>query len=171
VIDDCIGTHGLATLQAYQAELLQPFQPKPHWSTASRSLVSRLRGIYSLGPEADQGIGEFGTREFTGLPPIQFEAAARIGDLEETLAKVQEILFAYGEANEATAHPWWGIVRRAGLGRYDLMSGPFFSREAAEELRSVRIYHYGEKSLVYCFSGHESWQYKELRGLFKKGDR
>lgn len=76
---------------------------------------------------------------------------------------VREIVFAYGDKNDMTAHPWWGIVKRCGLGRYELLCGPFFSRESAENKRKSRIYHYGEKSLVYCFSGHDSPDYVALR--------
>lgn len=76
---------------------------------------------------------------------------------------VKDILFAYGENNDITAHPWWAIVRKGGFGRLELLCGPFFSRESAERKRTNRIYHYGEKSFVYCFSGHDSPDYVELR--------
>lgn len=65
--------------------------------------------------------------------------------------------------NEATAYPWWAIVQRAGFGRFATLAGPFFSRDSAERQRQARIYEYGQKSLVYCFSGHESRDYRELR--------
>ena len=65
---------------------------KHHWSEASASLVHRLRGIYAVGPNADQsatGQGEFGSRTFGDMPPIQFEAAQRIEDLEAELERLR----------------------------------------------------------------------------------
>lgn len=71
--------------------LLKQYAPKPYWSEASRSLVMRLRGIYAIGPGADQtgpnDEPEFGWRHHQGMPPIQFEAAQRIQDLDEELEK------------------------------------------------------------------------------------
>lgn len=49
-------------------------------------LVDRLRGIYSVGPNA-----EFGTRSFSDfVPPISLEAANRIEELEQELADLQD---------------------------------------------------------------------------------
>lgn len=85
-------------------------------------------------------------------------SAQLVEDVEELRG-----LFAEGKANnEGTAYPWWGIVKRAGRGKYEILAGPFFSRKAAEQKRTARIYSYGEKSLVYCFSGHESPDYRML---------
>lgn len=76
---------------------LKQLEPKPHWSEASKSLVMRLRGIYAVGPNADlmgpDDNPEFGWREFPDRPPIQFEAAARIEQLEEELQKYRERFF------------------------------------------------------------------------------
>jgi hypothetical protein len=75
-------------IQELEAQLKR-LEPKPHWSEASKSLVNRLRGIYAVGPNADQmgpnNQPEFGWREFPNLPPIQYEAAAHIEKLEEEL--------------------------------------------------------------------------------------
>jgi hypothetical protein len=77
--------------------ILKQLTPKPHWSEASRSLVGRLRGIYAIGPNADQmgpnDTPEFGWRKHDNTPPIQFEAAQRIQDLEEELQKYRERFF------------------------------------------------------------------------------
>lgn len=62
--------------------MLMHFAPKPHWSEESQTLVGRLRGAYPIGPVKD-GVPEFGFRHFPDRPPIQFEAAARIEQLEE----------------------------------------------------------------------------------------
>ena len=81
--------------------LLDRLNPQPHWSAASKSLVMRLRGIYAVGPNADQ-LGpddkpEFGWRDFKDqgfqVPGIQLEAAQRIQDLEEELQKYRERFF------------------------------------------------------------------------------
>ena len=51
----------------------------------SDKLTERLRGRYEIGPD-----GEFGIREFGGfIPPVCFEAAKRIDELEEALKLIQ----------------------------------------------------------------------------------
>lgn len=95
----------------------------------------------------------------------------RIIELERQLAEakrdgeqVKAILFAYGEANEATQHPYWLVLRNGVLRACDaVLAGPFFSREAAANHMMSRRYEYGDKAYVYCFSGHWSRQYKDLR--------
>lgn len=86
------------------------------------------------------------------------------------LAKAREILFAYTD-NEITADPWWCVVRNGSFGSMVVLEGPFFSRERAEALRNARLYEYGAKSYVYCFSGHRSQHYKELRAAIGAPDR
>jgi hypothetical protein len=73
--------------------------------------------------------------------------------------------------NESTQYPWWGIVKRAGLGQYAMLAGPFFSRASAERQRKARIYEYGERSLVYCFSGHESRDFRDLMDAAREAER
>jgi len=79
----------------------------------------------------------------------------------------KEIVFSYGDQNDITAHPWWAIVQRVEIGKmtgnYAVLAGPFFSRKAAQEKLERRRYHYGKKAIVYCFSGHDSPDYVELR--------
>lgn len=90
---------------------------------------------------------------------------AALAEAREDAARLQrarEILFAYTD-NEITADPWWAVVRNGSFGRMVVLDGPFFSRERAEALRNARLYEYGAKSYVYCFSGHRSQHYKELR--------
>ena len=83
-------------------------------------------------------------------------------DKSELVAAIS-VLTTPPDKNEATAYPWWAIVRKGSFGRYIMLVGPFFSREEAEAQRKRRIYDYGEKSFVFCYSGHESSQYVELR--------
>ena len=82
----------------------------------------------------------------------------------ERLARAREILFAYTD-NEITSDPWWCVVRNGSFGRMVVLEGPFFSRERAEELRNARLYEYGAKSYVFCFSGYRSQHYKDLRSV------
>lgn len=82
-------------IEKLQQELLElkaairKYQPKDYWGEASQSLVMRLRGIYPIGPDALTGIGEFGYRVDSNRPPIQYEAAQRIHELEEQLHRLQ----------------------------------------------------------------------------------
>lgn len=69
----------------------------------------------------------------------------------------KEILFAYGDKNDFTAHPWWAT------GDYVVLAGPFFSRQSATDQLEARRHHYGHKAIVHCFSGNESRDYVELR--------
>ena len=85
---------------------------------------------------------------------------------EEKLRLAREILFAYGEENDATAQPWWAVVKRSGMGEFAILAGPFFSRRRAQEHYEARKYEY-KKAIVYCFSGHHSQHYKELREVLK----
>jgi hypothetical protein len=72
---------------------LEQYEPQPFWSTASKSMVMRLRGIYAIGPQADEGIAEFGFRDFGPVPPIQSEAAAHIEALEKELQRYRVEFF------------------------------------------------------------------------------
>ena len=82
----------------------------------------------------------------------------------ERLERAREILFAYTD-NEITSDPWWCVVRNGSFGRMVVLEGPFFSRERAEGLRNARLYEYGAKSYVFCFSGYRSQHYKDLRSV------
>lgn len=88
----------------------------------------------------------------------------RIAELEKDAERLRSVLFAYGEANEATQHPYWLVLRNGVLRACDaVLAGPFFSRDAAVNHMNARSYEYGKKAYVYCFSGHWSRQYKDLR--------
>ena len=92
-----IDSHILANQRIAELEAqLAAYQPKDHWSTATKSLVMRLRGIYAVGPNADQmGADDkpkFGWRDFGQRPPIQYEAAERIAALESALQVAREAL-------------------------------------------------------------------------------
>lgn len=78
------------------------------------------------------------------------------------MAKAHSILFAYTD-NEITAHPWWAVVRNGSFGRMLVLDGPFFSRDRAQQLLEARRHEYGPKAYVFCYSGHRSEHYIELR--------
>lgn len=82
---------------------------------------------------------------------------------ETKLSVARAVLFAYGQENEGTAHPWWAVINPHRKGPQAIIAGPFFSRERAEQYREARLYEHGPKAIVYCFSGHASWHYKDLR--------
>lgn len=85
---------------------------------------------------------------------------------EERLRAIADIVFAYGDENDATEHPWWAVVKRNQFGEHAILAGPFFSRERALWHYESRSYEYG-KAIVYCFSGHRSQHYRDLRELLK----
>ncbi len=68
--------------------------------------------------------------------------------------------------NEGTDSPWWFIVSpRSGFlsnpeAIASCITGPFFSREEAEEQLTRRRYDYSKKAIVWCASGYHSGQYK-----------
>lgn len=79
------------------------------------------------------------------------------------------------EDNECTSFPWWVIVdpqpdygRRILMGRDEerihtaaaMVTGPFFSREEAEDELKATRYNYSKRAVVYCKSGCYSRQYQ-----------
>jgi len=62
--------------------------------------------------------------------------------------------------NEITSYPWWGVVDpKRGC---DGVIGPFFSRKTAEEHLALKRHRYGPKARVFCFSGHDSADYRAV---------
>ncbi len=96
-------------------------------------------------------LGEYTTQDL-------HDAARCVGALAET----KKILFAYGDKNDATSWPWWGVAAKNRMGPSAILAGPFFSRERAEQHRKAREYDYGKGSIVYCFSGYHSHHYRDL---------
>ena len=68
--------------------------------------------------------------------------------------------------NEDTEAPYWLILDPSQNMRCDIynlssqITGPFFSREDAEEHLSIRRYAFSDRAKVFCFSGHASEKYK-----------
>lgn len=70
------------------------------------------------------------------------------------------------EKNEGTAAPYWLIIDPIQMMRPDLcmvamrmITGPFFSREAAERQLKHRSYNYSKHAVVWCLSGYYSSEY------------
>jgi hypothetical protein len=72
------------------------------------------------------------------------------------------------EDNEATAYPWWAIVDpiqnfqtgRQGVNNVaHMITGPYFSRKSAEDYLRMKRHRFGKSAAVWCFSGHQSWDY------------
>jgi hypothetical protein len=76
--------------------------------------------------------------------------------------------------NEATAYPWWVIVNPMEhmkkedaevdmLGDSEIafaITGPFFSREEAENHLTARRYAFSKGAVVWCLSGHATTVYR-----------
>ncbi len=83
------------------------------------------------------------------------------------------------DKNEATAYPYWIIIdpKVVRLASYQnrshyiacAITGPFFSREAADERLKCAAHHYSKHSIVYCASGHASSDWVKLLKMAKEG--
>lgn len=91
------------------------------------------------------------------------------------MSALAQIVLAHGENNDGTAFPWWGIAEEVKIGscrnQYAILAGPFFSRESAKSKLEARRHHYGKRAIVYCFSGHDSPDYRELFALAKSDNQ
>ena len=72
------------------------------------------------------------------------------------------------DKNEGTAEPWWVIVDPKQMMAPDpyavmmgMITGPFFSREEANEILSARRHHYSPRAVVYCASGCYTNHYRK----------
>ena len=85
-----------------------------------------------------------------------------------------KIQLEISDRNECTAAPWWAVLdprRHKMLRRGDvhglagMITGPFFSREEAQEYLDGNKHNHSDKALVYCLSGWNSGQYAEALKL------
>lgn len=67
-----------------------------------------------------------------------------------------------GDLNEATAYPFWFIAVRGLNGRNVIQAGVWFSRKSAEDHLKVKSYRYSKSAFVYCASGNESRDWRQL---------
>ncbi len=87
---------------------------------------------------------------------------------EKKMPKEIEIKLKVSTDTEATASPWWMVIdpkqnfntNSDGLRAIaSMITGPFFSREAAEEYLKRRAYAFSDNARVYCDSGYHADQY------------
>ena len=82
------------------------------------------------------------------------------------------------DKNEGTAHPYWLIIDPASVPLCNYRSrvhhiahaitGPFFSREAAEDRLKCANHHYSKHAIVYCASGYASLDWVKLLDMAGK---
>ena len=81
------------------------------------------------------------------------------------------------EKNEGTAYPFWIIIdprqnfNTGSQGLHNIanmITGVWFSREAAEEYLQSHRYNFGPHAKVYCHSGCYSADWMELSNKLKK---
>jgi hypothetical protein len=74
------------------------------------------------------------------------------------------------EENEGTSAPWWVIIdpkqnlsksREATHNIASMITGPFFSRQEAEDHLTARSHAFGCNAVVFCMSGYWSREYGE----------
>ena len=69
------------------------------------------------------------------------------------------------ENPESTSFPWWVILdpshnmRASCHSVASQITGPFFSRDAAQRQLSATRYNYSKRAVVYCLSGCYSGEY------------
>lgn len=78
-----------------------------------------------------------------------------------------KITLDISEQNESTSFPWWFIVNPH-FGTTSnpenvasCVTGPFFSREEAENELKYRSYDYSKKAIVWCGSGYHTNSYRK----------
>lgn len=70
------------------------------------------------------------------------------------------------ENNEGTSYPWWTIVdphQNMSCDIYltaGMITGPFFSRESAENFLKRTRYNFSSRAMVFCHSGNYSAEYR-----------
>lgn len=98
------------------------------------------------------------------------------------MGRIKELLASCVDPDkcESTAYPYWIIIDpKMPLASMDhlihliarAVTGPFFSREAAQEHLTLANHHFSAHAKVYCASGHASWQWQHLLRMGKHEDR
>ena len=77
-----------------------------------------------------------------------------------------KIILEVSEKNEGTSSPWWAIldpyinIKRGDVnGLAKSITGPFFSRDDAQQYLIDSGHNYSSQAIVYCLSGWNSGQY------------
>jgi len=90
-----------------------------------------------------------------------------------------KIQLEVSEENEGTESPYWLILDPMQMMKPDchhlahMITGPFFSREAAQNHLEGRRYEFSRRAVVYCASGYWSGQYHRAlkKALAKRGKK
>jgi hypothetical protein len=92
-----------------------------------------------------------------------------------------KIVIDVSDLNESTESPWWMIIdpkqllksndREACHVVSSMVTGPFFSREAAQSELTSRRYAYGKNAVVFCASGYHSAEYKDAYRAAERADK
>lgn len=79
---------------------------------------------------------------------------------------------------EGTAAPWWSIIdphqlmasndRDACHAVAHMITGPFFSRAAAQRHLENKRHRFGKNAVVFCHSGCDSWEYAQAYNKAEK---
>jgi hypothetical protein len=84
---------------------------------------------------------------------------------EEVMVKIE---IEVSDKNECTAEPWWVIVDPKQMMTPDphtvmmgMITGPFFSREEAQQALDNHRQNYSSRAVVYCASGCYTYQYRK----------
>lgn len=73
-----------------------------------------------------------------------------------------KITLDVSEKNEGTSYPWWLIIdpeqnlskdERAIYNIAGMITGPFFSRDSAQNFLNATRYNFSKHAVVYCHSG------------------
>ena len=89
--------------------------------------------------------------------------------MDDTQVKNIKIELEVSKENEGTESPWWIIIDpRQNFNTNDnglyavasMITGPFFSRESAQEFLDRTHYNFSKNAKVYCHSGYYSDEYK-----------
>lgn len=152
----------------------KPFSPKPdllQWTyfkmvdpswekwRQSNNLTSKAIADWGDGSSFETGLGYASDEEKSALRTMMASALDP-------------------DKNEATAYPYWIIIDPTvvRLCNYHdrshyiacAVTGPFFSREAANYNLRVRSHHYSKHTIVYCASGHASEDWVKLLKMAKE---
>ena len=81
---------------------------------------------------------------------------------------MKQITLEVSEDHESTSYPWWMIVdpkqnmsRDPGTAVMSQITGPFFSRDEAQDFLDRTRYNFSDRAVVWCHSGVDSRKYVE----------
>ena len=89
---------------------------------------------------------------------------------EPQVAELENVfsLIAAAKDQECTSFPYWLIIDPRQMLRVDphsvasMITGPFFSRESAQEHLNARRYAFGKNAVVFCHSGYWSKDFQKI---------